>query len=119
MSEVQCAVCGKVVAPADQDDHLRSDHLGPHYFRLNGRPYRTMKPSMRCVEILRDLELPLMGAYLWEVRDGREVDYAHETAIDLTRQPQLFLEVDRLPKRLQDPCGVIERRGAPLRRNCP
>ena len=108
MNDAVCASCGKTVAARDQADHLRSDHLGPHYFRLNGRPYRTMQPSMRCVEVLRVLELPL-HAYLWEVRDGREIDYNHDTAIDLTHQPQLFLGIDPAPVRLQDPRRAIER----------
>lgn len=103
-----CAVCGKIVATKDQADHLRSDHLGPHYFRLNGRPYRTMYPSMRCMELLQHLELPMHG-YIWEIRDGKEIDYNHVSAIDLTRQPQLFFELDAEPKRLQDPRGLIER----------
>jgi hypothetical protein len=106
--ELMCAVCGKAVANADQDEHLRSNHLGPHYFRLNGRPYRTVHPSMRCAEILRALDLP-MNAYLWEMRDGKEVDYNHVTAIDLTGRPQLFLEIEPSPKELQTPRSAIQR----------
>ena len=108
-NKTACAVCGKMVAKTDQADHLRSDHLGPHYFRLNGRPYRTMSPSMRCAEILKAMELPMNG-YLWEVRDGKEIDYSHDSAIDLTRQPQLFLGISPSPKTLQqDQRRAIER----------
>ena len=103
-----CAVCGRTVAKKDQADHLRSDHLGPHYFRLNGRPYRTMHPSMQCMELLSALELPMHG-YIWETRDGKEIAYNHVNAIDLTRQPQLFFELDQAPKRLQDQRSIIER----------
>lgn len=106
--EAVCAVCGKVVAPEDQADHLRSAHLGPHYFHLNGRRYRTMEPSMQCADVLRALNLPI-HAYLWEVLDEKEIDYSHNCAINLARQPNLFLEVHLEPKRLQDPRGPIER----------
>lgn len=102
-----CAVCGKEVARADEEDHLRSAHLGPHYFHLNGRRYRTMHPSMRCEEILRILELP-MNAYLWEARDGNEVDYGHEAAINLAGQPNLFLEVHLGLRTLQQGRSPIE-----------
>lgn len=51
MSEAACIVCGKIVAPQDQHDHLRSQHLGPHYFWMDGRKFRTMEPSMTGAEI--------------------------------------------------------------------
>lgn len=103
----RCAVCHKEVAAEDQADHLRSQHLGPHYFRLNGRPYRTMQPSTNGIALKRDLELP-GNSYLWEIRDGKEIDYDDSQAIDLTCQPQLFLHIFLLPGRLQDPRHPFE-----------
>ncbi len=112
-NEAACAVCGKMIAETDQYDHLHSNHLGPHYFRLNGRPYRTMHPSLRCMELLQILELPMHG-YIWEIRDGKEIDYSHGNAIDLTRQPQLFFELDQSPKKLQTPRSAVERVFGPV-----
>lgn len=106
-ADLQCAVCHKVVAPHDQSEHLRSNHLGPHYFHLNGRPYRTVHPSMKSIDLKKALELP-GNSYLWEIRDGKEIDYDDFAGIDLTRQPQLFLHIHQLPRRLQDPRGPIE-----------
>lgn len=104
---LQCAVCHKMVAAHDQDEHLRSNHLGPHYFRLNGRPYRTTRPSMKSVDLKNALDLP-GNSYLWEIRNGKEIDYDDYAGIDLTQQPQLFLHFHQLPKRLQDPRGPVE-----------
>jgi len=88
----QCAVCGKEVAKADQDDHLRSQHLGPHYYWFCAQPFRTMAPSMRADDFLKmhDRPLPPQG-FLCEDRDGKTIYYRMTDAIDLTHKPQLFI----------------------------
>jgi hypothetical protein len=86
MAEAACAVCGKVVYLGDQHDHLRSNHLGPHYFWMDGRKFRTLEPSMTGLE-LRDLtEAPLYpmfrddgkGSYDFSVEDGCAVSLIGE-----------------------------------------
>lgn len=87
-TEKMCAICGKAVKNDDQQDHLDSQHLGPHYFWLDARPYRTMKPSMRGDELIRlcDAKIPPMGR-LVESRDGLEIDYLLNNSVDLTKAP--------------------------------
>lgn len=90
--DARCVVCGKFVAAKDQDEHLRSQHLGPHYFYFNTRPYRTEHPSMRCGELVKLLDAHTDRS-VYEERDGKRIDYGHCDAIDLTHVPQLFTDV--------------------------
>lgn len=87
--ETQCVVCAKMVLPEDQEEHLKSQHLGPHYFWFNMRPFRTDKPSMRCGDFIK-----YVGAdpskHIYEERGHEQIFYGHSDAIDLTRRPQLF-----------------------------
>lgn len=88
-TEKICAACGKSVKDEDQDEHLRLQHLGPHYFMFNCRQYRTDKPSMLCGDLIKLCDAsPYLHVY--ESHDGKEIYYGHDEAIDLTRKPQLF-----------------------------
>lgn len=90
--EALCKVCGKLVADADQDEHLKSQHLGPHYFWFEGRGYRTDKPSMTVAEFLAMMDRK-DGPSIVEHRDGELIYLCHGEAIDLTRRPQLFVDL--------------------------
>jgi hypothetical protein len=84
------------VKAEDQDEHLRSQHLGPHYFMFNCRHYRTDKPSMLCGDLIKLCDaIPTLHVY--ERREGKEIYYGHNEAIDLTRKPQLFSRNEGTP----------------------
>lgn len=51
MGTRKCAVCGKDVRDGDETEHLRTNHLGPHYFWFDAKKYRTERPSMTGGEI--------------------------------------------------------------------
>ncbi len=82
----QCIVCGKTVATTDQQEHLATNHLGPHYFWFDAKKHRTMKPSMTMGEIV-----VMVGAspmYLcYEDRDNVMRGIGHGEAVDLTCEP--------------------------------
>lgn len=84
-----CGVCGKLVRKEDQEDHLKDNHLGPHYFWWDATPYRTMKPSM----LLRQLKelmkaSPMNFTYLQA--DGGDKPIRDDDTIDLTRMPHFY-----------------------------
>jgi hypothetical protein len=87
MSEAACIVCGKVVAPQDQQDHLRSNHLGPHYFWLDGRRFRTVEPSMTGAQIKRLTDAPVMYPMFREDGDWKETPIGDGIAVSLVGEP--------------------------------
>lgn len=87
-----CLVCGKKVAREDEAAHLESNHLGPHYFWFEAVGYRTDKPSMTVAEFLKMMGRT-DGPMIFEERNGERIHYAHGQAIDLTHQPQLFVDL--------------------------
>jgi len=98
MSLRQCAVCKRMVREGDEIEHLRTNHLGPHYFFYEAREYCTEEPSMTVAEIYRRCrgEVPGIGQ-MFEDRDGERVYYAHSEAVDLTRRPHLFHDIPATP----------------------
>jgi hypothetical protein len=89
MSERTCAVCGKLVRQGDETEHLRTNHLGPHYFWFDARKYRTEEPSMTAGEIRKMVDCGWAGDVV-EDREGKWIYYSNDTAIDLTHEPHLF-----------------------------
>lgn len=87
MESKQCFVCKKMVRDGDENEHLRTHHLGPHYFWFEGKEYRTEEPSMPTSELLRLVgREDVMGrAHLAEDRDGKFI-YQSGT-VDLTNKP--------------------------------
>lgn len=87
-----CAVCGKLVATTDQQEHLATNHLGPHYFWFDAKKYRTMEPSLPIDKILEIVGGNLSGYQVFlESKDGTpDVGCPSGTTIDLTREPSLF-----------------------------
>lgn len=85
-----CAVCKKEVRQGDETEHLRTMHLGPHYFWMEAREFRTEEPSMTGGEIIKMTNADPMG-HLCEDRDGKWIYYSHGEAIDLTHRPHLFI----------------------------
>jgi hypothetical protein len=86
----KCAVCGKDVAPEDQAEHLRTSHLGPHYFWFDARKFRTVDPSLTMGEIKKLAEVdPTYQAYQEKV-EGGAVPWSDGQSIDLTRTPHFF-----------------------------
>lgn len=85
----QCAVCKKFVADSDVEEHLATNHIGPHYFWFNGVKHRTMSPSalMSDVKALANAS-PCYQAY--EERDGKEIPYGDSTHVDLTHEPHFW-----------------------------
>ena len=98
VTKQQCAVCGQMVAGEDQAEHLEMNHLGPHYFRFEAVVYRTDRPSMTVAEFLKMMGRP-DGPQIFEDRNGERIYYAHGQAIDLTHQPQLFVDLPATPIR--------------------
>lgn len=86
-----CAVCEKEVRREDEAEHLRTYHLGPHYFYLNAVECRTEEPSMTVREIYQKFYggVPIVGQ-LVEDRDGKWIYYSLTDAVDLTHRPHLF-----------------------------
>lgn len=79
----------ETVATTDQQEHLATNHLGPHYFWFNARKHRTMKPSMTAADLKRlahaDQTYPV-----FEEREGGDIAYGDSIAIDLTREPHFY-----------------------------
>lgn len=90
MGKRNCISCGKEIRDGDQLEHLRTDHLGPHYFWMGAREYRTDEPSMTGVEI-RKLTNSSTHGMITEDRDGQWIYYSDGQAIDLTHRPHLFV----------------------------
>lgn len=89
MAEAKCGVCGKTVADVDQQEHLRTNHLGPHYFWFNGIRLRTEEPSMS-IAAIKGLTQTGNFYTVFEKRDGGDIDYGDGDTIDLTREPHLW-----------------------------
>lgn len=89
MAESQCAVCGKVVAASDQPEHLRTNHLGPHYFWFSAQRFRTREPSLTMAEIKK-----LAGCSpeycVYEEREGGDIPRGDGESADLTREPHFW-----------------------------
>lgn len=90
MSKRQCAVCKKEVRQGDETEHLRTNHLGPHYFWFDAREFRTDEPSMTGAELRKLVDASPHG-HLIEDRDGKEIYYSDGQAIDLTHTPHFFI----------------------------
>lgn len=87
----QCAVCKKMVHQGDEIEHLRTNHLGPHYFMMNACEYKTDEPSMTGAEVRHFTDSGSHG-YLVEDRGNHDlVYYSDSEAIDLTHHPNLFV----------------------------
>lgn len=84
-----CAVCGKMVAPKDQKDHLQTQHLGPHYFWFDGKKHRTMKPSMTIFQLKKLLGSPVLYP-VFEEREGGDIARSDSATVDLTQQPHFY-----------------------------
>lgn len=86
----KCLICGvDRVTKADQEEHLATAHSGPHVFFYNMKEYRTDKPSMLVMELLKLVDGNTQ--YLFhEDRDGKEIYFSHAEAVDLTRRPHFF-----------------------------
>jgi len=76
-NEAACAVCGRVVAAHYQSDHLQSWHLGPHYFWMDGKRFRTMEPSMTGAEIKAFTNSP--NYHMYKQEPWREDKQFHTT----------------------------------------
>ena len=85
-----CAICKKEVPQGYEQDHLQSNHLGPHTFWFEARKYVTEKPSMTVAEIM-ELAGSIRLAHFFEERDGKQIFYGHDTSVDLTHQPHFFI----------------------------
>jgi hypothetical protein len=84
-----CLVCGLVLPPELQQDHLAVIHPGPHVFYHDARRFETLKPSMMVVELKKLVRCSVVYL-LHEERDGREIFYSDGQAVDLTREPHFF-----------------------------
>lgn len=82
----KCIVCGKTVAHTDQQEHLATNHLGPHYFWHDARKYKTMKPSMM-VGDLKHLVHASAFYQMYEDRAGELIGLSDSVCVDLTRGP--------------------------------
>lgn len=98
MSQRQCIACGKLVRQGDETEHLRTNHLGPHYFWFDARQYRTEEPSMTGAELRKIANVSSHG-HLVEDRDGEWIYYYDGQAIDLTHSPHLFVLLPATPYR--------------------
>lgn len=96
-TEAMCTVCKKFVEKSDQDEHLKTNHLGPHYFWFEAKRYKTNSPSMHVFELCQ-----LVGEKLGpcrtfvEDRSGAKPGYDwiyHNDVdcLDLTREPHFFI----------------------------
>lgn len=92
MGTKKCFVCGKDVRDGDETEHLRSNHLGPHYFWFDAKKYRTQEPSLAIDKIVEIVGGVSAGYQVYlESKDGSpDVGCPHGTTIDLTREPSLF-----------------------------
>jgi hypothetical protein len=89
MGERACIVCGKKVPDGYQMDHLRSNHLGPHYFWFDAKRYTTMEPSMSMSEVKRLAGTsPMYQAY--EERNGGDIPWGDAQSVDLTHEPHFY-----------------------------
>jgi hypothetical protein len=88
----KCAVCGKVVLDQDQETHLQTQHMGPHYFWFDALRYRTDKPSMTIVELL-NLVGRQGGPSVFEDRAGERIYLAHGQVVDMTQEPKFFVHL--------------------------
>jgi hypothetical protein len=90
-TEAICAVCGKAVAAPDQEEHLRTNHFGPHYFWLDGMRYRSTEPSMRMAEIKALTKCAaIYQVYQKDKHGGDNIARDDGDSIDLTQEPHFF-----------------------------
>lgn len=87
----QCVICNKEIRAGDELEHLRTNHLGPHYFWFDACEYRTEEPSMTGSEIVKMCRgASTVGYDLVEDRDGKWIYRSGGEAIDLTRRPHFW-----------------------------
>lgn len=90
MGKRECIVCRKKVRDGDETEHLRSNHLGPHYFWVDAKKYRTMEPSMTVAEIKRMASCS-PGYQFFQERDLEpDLGVGDAQSVDLTREPHFF-----------------------------
>lgn len=85
----QCIVCKKVVADTDVEEHLGTNHLGPHYFWFDARKHRTMSPSMLMADVKRLADIS-PGYQAYEERDGCDIPWGDGMSVDLTHEPHFW-----------------------------
>ena len=89
-----CTVCKKMIRPEDQQEHLRTQHLGPHYFSYEGRDYITSEPSISTIELMKLIGDDRFDRELFEYIDDFDRIYYHAGKhIDLTRRPKLWVDI--------------------------
>lgn len=91
MKEAACIVCGKIVTKADQEEHLRSQHLGPHYFWFDGLRFKSDKPSATIAELKAMTGLGIAyQTFLEVIGDGPDRGVGDGEAVDLTHEPHFY-----------------------------
>lgn len=90
MSEEKCIVCGKGVARQDQLDHLRSNHLGPHYFWMDGRRFRTIEPSMTGAQIKHLTNAPSYPMFRDDGKGSYDFPVGDGVAVSLIGEPHFY-----------------------------
>lgn len=90
--DANCFVCGKHVAAKDQAAHLRLQHptpTGGFRFWFDGKAYRTDKPSVLVMDILKMVDYPPTYQFFEERKTG-DVPLSHMNSVDLTREPHFY-----------------------------
>lgn len=91
MSRV-CTVCGKSVANTDVDEHLKTNHLGPHYFWFSAQRFRTHEPSMTVCDVKQLVNCSSSYQFFQDRNGGQPgtqdlVYFSDDQSVDLTREP--------------------------------
>jgi hypothetical protein len=84
-----CIVCGKLVAFTDQDEHLKANHLGPHYFWFDARKFKTDKPS-DTISAIKAVAGASPLYQVFEERDGGDLAWGDGQSVDLTHFPHFY-----------------------------
>lgn len=89
MSNRKCIVCGKDVRDGDETEHLRTNHLGPHYFWLDARKYRTEEPSLTGGAI-KALGGSSAWYQLYQEQDGGDIAIGDGVAVSVVGEPHFW-----------------------------
>ena len=85
----KCIVCGKEVAYTDQQEHLATNHLGPHYFWFDAKKFKSMEPSTTMAKIKALVGASALYPVCEEI-GGKQVWRGDGEAVDLTHAPHFF-----------------------------
>lgn len=91
MNEATCAVCKKKVQDVDQAEHLATNHLGPHYFWIDGMFRKSPLASMTGGELKRRYGRVSNYQLYQRFTDAPDRPIADGESVDLTQKPDFYV----------------------------